>query len=276
LQEINKFTIMNTHNILGIAGMFFIPLLVVLTPIIIGQRYGIWRSKKSENLQNASVGSVVGAAFGLLAFMLAFTFQIAASRYNERKELLLEEVTNIRTTWLRAGVVPEPIRSDTRKLLVEYVDLRIDLANDPSKLSTVMTRSQQILDKFWESVEILAERDRSSEMYSLFTTSVNDLVDNYNQRVTMALEYRFPPAIFGVLSVMAFLSMLALGYQFGISGKGSFRINLLLALIFAMVMFLILALDRPETGLAKQNQKPMLTLQQQLHGKYLNDVQSNK
>jgi hypothetical protein len=104
LQEINKFTIMNTHNILGIAGMFFIPLLVVLTPIIIGQRYGIWRSKKSENLQNASVGSVVGAAFGLLAFMLAFTFQIAASRYNERKELLLEEVTNIRTTWLRAGV----------------------------------------------------------------------------------------------------------------------------------------------------------------------------
>jgi hypothetical protein len=28
----------------------------------------------------------------------------------------------------------------------------------------------------------------------------------------------------------------------------------------------ILALDRPETGLAKLNQKPMLTLQKQLHG----------
>jgi len=136
--------------------MFFIPLLVVLTPILIGQRYGIWHTKKSPNLQNASVGSVVGAAFGLLAFMLAFTFQIAASRYNERKELLLEEVTNIRTTWLRSGVVPEPFRSDTRKLLLEYVDLRIDLANDLSKLSSAMIRSQHILDKFWESVEILA------------------------------------------------------------------------------------------------------------------------
>ena len=144
---------MNIHNLLGIAGIFFIPLLLVLTPILIGQRYGIWRSKKSERLQNASVGSVVGAAFGLLAFMLAFTFQIAASRYNERKELLLEEVTNIRTTWLRAGVVPEPFRSDTRKLLVEYVDLRIDLANDPSKLSSAMTRSQQILDKFWKQLK---------------------------------------------------------------------------------------------------------------------------
>ena len=138
---------MNISFFLELTGLFLIPLLVVLIPILIGQRYGIWRSKKSENLQNASVGSVVGAAFGLLAFMLAFTFQIAANRYEARKELLLKEVTNIRTTWLRAGVIPEPFRSDTRKLLVEYVDLRVDLSNDPSKLSSAMSRSQQILDK---------------------------------------------------------------------------------------------------------------------------------
>jgi hypothetical protein len=249
-----------------IAGMFLIPFLVVLIPIIMGQRYGIWRTRKSPDLQNASVGSVVGAAFGLLAFMLAFTFQIAAGRYDARKELLLDEVTNIRTTWLRAGVVPEPIRSDTRRLLVEYVNLRVDLANDPLKLSSTMERSQQILNAFWKSVEILAEQDNSSEMYSLFATSVNDLVDNYNHRVTMSLEYRIPNAILGVLFIIAFLSMIALGYQFGISGRGSFRINLLLAIVFAMVMFLILALDRPETGIAKLNQKPMLTLQQQLKG----------
>jgi hypothetical protein len=130
-----------------------------------------------------------------------------------------------------------------------------------------MARSQQILDKFWESVEILAAQDRSSEMYSLFTSSINDLVDNYNQRISMTFEYRIPPSILVVLFIIAFLSMLALGYQFGISGKGSFRINLLLAIVFAMVMFLILALDRPETGLTKMNQKPMLTLQQQLKSK---------
>jgi len=80
----------------------------------------------------------------------------------------------------------------------------------------------------------------------------------------MAIEYRIPVAILWVLFIIAFLSMLALGYQFGISGKGSFRINLLLAVVFAVVMFLILSLDRPETGMAKMNQKPMFTLQHQL------------
>ena len=250
-----------------IAGLFLIPFLVVLIPIIIGQRYGSWRASQSHDLQSESVGSAVGAAFGLLAFMLAFTFQIAANRYDSRKELLLDEVTNIRTAWLRSGVVPEPIRSETRELLVEYVNLRVDLASDESKLGSSLARSQQILDKFWESVEILAEQDRSSEMYSLYATSINDLVDNYNQRVTMTLEYRIPSSILAVLFIIAFLSMLALGYQFGISGKGSFRINLLLAIVFATVMFLILALDRPETGITKINQKPMLTLQNQLKGK---------
>jgi len=61
--------------------------------------------------------------------------------------------------------------------------------------------------------------------------------------------------------------MFVLGYQFGISGKGNLRLIILLSVIFAIVMFLILALDQPEKGLATINQKPMVTLQQQLHGK---------
>jgi len=244
--------------------MFFIPLMVVLIPIFIGQRYGIYRAKKSADIQHTPVGAVVGAAFGLLAFMLAFTFQIAANRYDARKGLLLDEVTNIRTAYLRAGLIPEPFRTETRKQLVEYVDLRLQLASDPSKLGLTMARSQQIPDSFWNYSENLGELDRRSENYALFISTVNDLVDNYNHRITMTLEYRIPVAILWVLFVITFLSMLALGYQFGISGKGSFRINLLLAIVFAMVMFLILSLDRPESGIAKLNQKPMLTLQHQL------------
>jgi hypothetical protein len=61
--------------------------------------------------------------------------------------------------------------------------------------------------------------------------------------------------------------MMALGYQFGISGKGGFRVSLVLAFIYAMVIFLILALDHPETRLVNINQKPIITLQEQLHGK---------
>ena len=251
-------------HLFNLAAMFLIPLLVVLIPIFIGQRYGSYIIKRSPDIKEAPVGTVVGTAFGLLAFMLAFTFQIATNRYDARKGLLLDEVTNIRTTYLRAGLLEEPFRSSTKKLLMEYVDLRVELAKDTSKLGNALFRSQQILDTLWQYAERLAEQDRSSEVYALFTTSVNDLVANFNHRISMTFEYRIPTVVLWILFIIAFFSMLSLGYHFGISGKGNLIINLVLAFIFAVVMLLILALDRPETGIAKLNQKPMLTLQKQL------------
>ena len=258
---------MTSDKIFAIALMFLLPFIAVLVPILLGQFYGNYRKKKSEDVPHAPVGAVVGAAFGLLAFMLAITFQIAANRYDTRKQLLLEEVTNIRTGYLRAGLIPEPYRSSTKKYLVEYVDLRVDFANDLSKMNLALSRSQQILDSLWKYTETLAEQDRSSEVYALYTTSVNDMIDSYNQRIAVGLQYRIPPAVLFVLFVISFVSMLLLGYQFGISGKGNLKLIILLSVIFAIVMFLILALDQPEKGLATINQKPMVTLQQQLHGK---------
>ena len=255
---------MTIVNFLEKAILFLIPFIAVLAPILIGQRYGIYRRKRTPDRKDTQVGSVAGAALGLLGFMLAFTFQIAANRFEARKEKLVEEVTNLRKTYLRSGLVPEPYRSNTKKLIVEYVDMAAGFGSDYSKLNHALSRSQQILDTLWRYAEALSEQDRSSEAYALYTSSVNDLVDAHNQRITFALEYRIPVAILWVLFIIEFLSMFVFGYQFGISGKGSYRLNLLLATIFAVVMFLIFALDRPETGLTPLSQKPMQSLQQQL------------
>jgi hypothetical protein len=251
-------------QLLKVIVMFIVPFIVVMVPVYLGQRWGILHSKKVSGLENAPVGTVVGAAFGLLAFMIAFIFQIAANRYDSRKELLLDEVTNIRTLYLRAGLVPEPIKSETKKLLVEYVDLHLVVFQDTAKLDEMLSGTQNILDTLWGFAEDLAKEDRSSEVYSLYTTSVNDIIDNYNKRITWTFEYRFPPAVLWILFIIAFFTMLILGYQFGISGKGTLRVNVLLAIIFGVVMVLILALDRPDTGMARLNQKPMITLQKQL------------
>jgi len=87
----------------------------------------------------------------------------------------------------------------------------------------------------------------------------------------MTREYRIPPLIMWILMIIAFFTMFTIGYQFGISGKGSFRINVFLAIIFGVVMFLISSLDRPEKGLARLNQKPILSLEKQLHEMHFND-----
>ena len=71
---------MTNDIVFSIAAMFIVPLFAVLIPIFIGQRYGVYRSKKTPEKETSSVGTIVSAALGLLAFLLAFTFQIAFNR----------------------------------------------------------------------------------------------------------------------------------------------------------------------------------------------------
>src|SRR4029079_14061701 len=256
---------MTKDTFFPIAAMVIISLFAVIVPIFIGQRYGVYRSKKIPPPDSGPISTIVSAALGLLAFLLAFTFQIAVNRYTDRKEMLIDEVTTIRTAYLRSGLVPQPFRTETRKLLIEYTDLRVELAKEISKLDKTMSRSEQILDTLWSYSERIADQDRSSEAYSLYITSVNDLVEKYNQRVTISLEYRIPESVLYTLCIITFLSMFTLGYQIGLSGKASFKLSILLGVIFPIIIFLILALDRPELGLTRLNQQPMHKLQQQLH-----------
>jgi hypothetical protein len=247
---------------LRVLMMIIIPFILVLAPLLIGQWYGIYRSALVPDLQRVPVGSITGAAFALLAFLLAFTFQIAASRFDARKKLLLDEITNIRSTYLRAEFLMEPFITNMRKYLVEYVNIRVEIVTDLSKLDYAISRSRQILDNLWMETAKMTQTNLSPAIFSLFATSVNNLVDNFNQRITLSFEYRIPPLVFWALFFVTFFCMLLLGFQFGLSGKGNFIIFLLLTLIFSTVMFLILVLDNPK--LSRLNQKPLLTLKDQL------------
>ena len=124
---------MTTNSTLTTLWMFLLPLLAILLPVWLGQLYGRYAKKKLDEIKEGPIGSVVGATLGLFAFMLAFTFQIVGNRFDTRRELLLQEVSTIRTTYLNAGLVPEPIRSQARKLLVHYVDIRVGMIRDPCR-----------------------------------------------------------------------------------------------------------------------------------------------
>jgi hypothetical protein len=81
-------------SILQVARIFLVPFFTVLIGVYIGHFYGNRQIRKVPDLPKNSVKSVVGYIFALLAFILAFTFQIALNHYDARNSLLLEEATN--------------------------------------------------------------------------------------------------------------------------------------------------------------------------------------
>jgi len=240
-------------------------MVTILIPVWIGQQYGHYAKKKSIDIVDAPIGSAVGATLGLLAFMLGIIFQVVGGRFEKRQDLVIAEISSLRSTYMYAGLIPEPMRSISRKLVVEYVDVGVDLRQQKVSFSGAMDKSKMVLDTLWHFAEILAAQDRSSEAYSLYTASVAELNNVYSERKMVVFQTRIPVGIFYVLGLVGFFSMFILGYQFGISGKTGFALTIVLSFTFAAVMWLIFALDRPETGFIKVTQEPLLTFQKELH-----------
>jgi hypothetical protein len=59
--------------------------------------------------------------------MIGFTFAMALSRFDARRNAVLMEANTIGTTALRARLLPEPHRAETVRLLREYVQIRFDV-----------------------------------------------------------------------------------------------------------------------------------------------------
>jgi len=106
--------------------LYIITVSTVFISIMIGFGFGRYIKKKNKYLKESKLGSIIGAMLGLLAFILAFTFGSATFRFDAKKQLLLEEVNAIGTTFLRTNFLPESEHTEARELIKQYVNLRVD------------------------------------------------------------------------------------------------------------------------------------------------------
>lgn len=243
--------------------VFLISVGLVLLSIKAGISLARARQKGSPESEGP-IGSVVGATLGLLAFMLAFTFGIAAARRDTKKDLLLDEVNAIGTTYLRASLIPEPHRSEVRKLLRRYVDVRVESYGHREKLPQAIEESKRIHDQLWVHAAALADANlKNPDIASLFVDSLNETIDFQTKRVTVGF-YHIPGFIWSVLAALTIVSMAVVGYQFGHSARGNWLIATALAVTFSLVIILIADLDRVSSGWLKVSNQPMIALQADL------------
>src|SRR4051794_7362445 len=111
-------------DFLPVGGVFLATVAVVLLSIEGGHRPGTYRRRRSEQEDRPPVGEMVAATLAVLAFLLAFTFGLAASRFDVRRGQVVEEANAIGTAYLCADLLPEPHRPEVRTLLRAYVDDR--------------------------------------------------------------------------------------------------------------------------------------------------------
>ena len=170
---------------------------------------GAWLGERSRRAADGipETGTLAGAALGLLALLLAFSFSLALSRYDARRNWVLEEANAIGSTANFTLMLQEPAQKPILDLLRAYTAVRIgiDVSYDPAKLERDVARSLELQNQLWQqAVAVTAVAPQSLPAYR-FVASLNEMNNIHERRLT-ALRYHIPGVVMFLLVVIEMVS----------------------------------------------------------------------
>jgi hypothetical protein len=109
----------------GIAAIFFLASLIALH---YGRALGLrYRKQEGASDSMAGLGTVEGAIFGIMGLLLAFTISGALQRFDDRRQLVLQEAAAVTAAYDRLGLLDGQVARDLQSQLKEYVRARVEL-----------------------------------------------------------------------------------------------------------------------------------------------------
>lgn len=240
--------------------VFFGTLLLVLASVELGYRWAGARQAKQEIEKEAPVGAMVAATLGLLAFLLTFTFGIAADTYHTRRIALVAETNAIRMTYLLSDVIPEAHRAEIREVLRQYVDERLRWANN--RTDQPDESADALLARLWNAAAAVGAENPGT--VDVFLGYVGRIFELRYERKNVREQARIPVAYWVILFIIAMLAFAGVGYHGGVAGTRRSPVMLAVALAFSAVVLVIVDMDRPKEGFIDVSQQPMIDLRAEL------------
>src|SRR5271170_6836804 len=219
--------------------------------------------KKQQPLEEGEredLGVVQASVLTLLGLLIGFTFSMAISRYELRKNYEEAEANAIGTEYLRADFLSGAETARVRELLRKYLDQRVLFytTGDGQQLREIDTSTAQLQNELWSTVQARAAA-QSTAMTALAVSGMNDVLNSqgYTQA---AWRNRIPFEAWVLLAVIAIGCNLLIGY-------GAHRTSILLVVLplaVSLSFFLIADTDSPRGGVIRVKPQNLVRLSQTL------------
>jgi hypothetical protein len=219
----------------------------------VGRRFGIARRRRHPDGVDKGSGPVEAAVFGLLGLFLAFTFSGAASRFEDRRQLIAEEANAIGTAYLRIDLLPPDTRPEIRQLFVRYLKTRTDIYRDVEDVTATKARTSEtnvLQSEIWSKAVSACQRpEAATQAAILLLPALNAMIDITMTRA-VAMQNHPPRVIFFLLAALSLVSALLAGYVMCSTVRSWFYMLLFTATMSA-TFFVILDLEYPRFGLIR-------------------------
>ncbi|MDJ0899665.1 MAG: hypothetical protein QNJ55_12725 [Xenococcus sp. MO_188.B8] len=252
-------------------AIFIALFLILFGSVLVGFRLGQRRRRRPDELADKQLdlsGVALAAMLTLIGFLLAFTFSLAGSHFDTRRQLVIDDVNAIGGTFAGTELLQEPHRSNIKGLLIDYADMRATFYRyEPTKakFDEFIQRSELLHEQMLGEGSAAANLE-PTPVVATFINSLNTLIDIHTYRTNLRWN-RIPPTIFAALTFLSTMAMILIGYIRGLIGKIALFPTLLLVITYVTVFTLIIDLDRPANGIFYVNQQPMIELLEDLQAK---------
>jgi hypothetical protein len=238
----------------GIAAAFFAGSLLALQ---LGRGLGLRYRKRGETDGTGGLGTVEGALFGLMGLLLAFTISGALQRFDDRRQLVLQESTAAATAYDRLGVFQGNAARDLQQKLRDYVRARVDLYRMPHdfllwrRMEEFSGAQQQAIvsrkKDLWDTAVATCPRADFQPACSLALPALNSLFEV--ARLRAGASEKHPPQIIYVM-----LFGLGLGCStlagFGMAGAARSGVHMaLFAGTLTLALYIVTDMEYPRLGL---------------------------
>ena len=209
------------------------------------------------------LGVILGATLTLLGLIIGFTFSMAISRYDQRKNLEEAEANAIGTEFVRTDVLPSADAAKVRALLKSYLAQRVLFYNtrDNNQLHQVNAATSQLQNDLWIAVRVPAQA-QPTPISALAMEGMNDVLNS--QGYTQAAWWnRIPSAAWILMAAISICSNVLIGfYAYHLKGKG--LLALVLPLVLSISFLLIADIDSPRGGIIRVRPQNLTSLAQSL------------
>jgi len=204
------------------------------------------RTLKEDEREYFSV--VLTASLTLLALIIGFSFSMAISRYDQRKNYEEAEANAIGTEYVRADLLPPADAARVRELLGKYLDQRVSFytTRNEHQLGQIDASTAQLQAELWSAVRAAAA-GQPTYMVALAVSGMNDVLNS--EGYTQAAWWnRIPLAAWVLMAALAICCSLLLGYD---ARETDALLLLLLPLVVSISFFLIAEIDSPRAGVIR-------------------------
>lgn len=187
---------------------------------------------------------VLGATLTLLGLIIGFTFSMAVSRYDQRKNLEEEEANAIGTEYTRTDLLPPNDAARLRTLLKAYLDQRILYYTTPDgqHLREISAQTAKLQTEMWATV--VRPSGQPTPFTALVIAGMNDVLNS--QGFTQAAwRNRIPVAAWTLLLTIGVFCNVLVGY---VAQARSYFLLLVLPISLSISLFLIADIDNPSHG----------------------------